>query len=164
MSALRTQYHAAYLQLRPGSNQPFPDPTPVQERFNLAWEHVINVFAGTAGIVGYDPLKEPTSRTPRAFTCLVPFVGCPILDATVIAPFYTNFVNAIRRFDPTTMILYEPNVYSAGGFPSAVSTGDDANLALSFHYDPQVPIIPNEAGNIARTELTAALSGEGIIL
>ncbi len=146
------------------ANQAFPGTVGLEDELAQAWTHVAQFFRDTPGIVGYDLVNEPEAGT-QTITCLTP-LGCPLYDSLNLTPFYERIVAAVRKVDDKHMLMYEPEVISAGGLTNShVSAGTDPNLAVTFHFYPQTDsgISGAASQQISKFTQLASSNGDGLL-
>ena len=93
-------------------------------------------FAKIPSVLGYDVLNEPWPGNTW-LPCLSTG-GCPSLDRSELAPFYTRADHAIRSMDHTHLVFVEPFVlFNFGDSPTTIPLpGNDPLSGLSFHVYP----------------------------
>jgi endoglycosylceramidase len=106
------------------------DTAGLQDRYAAAWRHVAQRFATNRYVLGYDLLNEPWPGTAWQ-QCANP-AGCPEFDARLSA-FVDRVRTQIRLADPSTLVLYEPNVLFNNGAATNLANFGDKNAAMSFH-------------------------------
>jgi endoglycosylceramidase len=134
-----TGFPASYL-TSPGLNRAFdnlwanaagPGGVPIQSRYGSAWARVAKRFRGDRRVLGYDLLNEPWPGS--AFSTCANIAGCPVFDATKLAPFYRRVIAAIRSVERRHIVFYEPNVLFDFGANTNLPALGFKRLGMSFH-------------------------------
>jgi endoglycosylceramidase len=90
-------------------------------------------------VAGYDIINEPF---PGTASIANPYVsacssqpGCPSFDRHTLEPFQVAIARAIRRFDRSRPVFFEPTFYFNGGTPTHFATPPAGvrPVGLSFH-------------------------------
>jgi endoglycosylceramidase len=111
------------------ANADAPNGAGLENDYSQMLEYVANYLKGDS-MVNYDIMNEPSPGSGLLSTLL----GSPFFESQQLTPFYDEAANAIRAVDPTTPILYEPNVlFDTGEVPIHLGTVDAPGTALSFH-------------------------------
>jgi endoglycosylceramidase len=116
------------------SNAEAPTGTGLENSYAQMWEHVASYFNADPSVnndlVGFELMNEPWAGPQWSLTVL----GDPFFDQQELTPLYNQLDLAIRAVDPTTPVLFEPNLLSGeGAAPINLGTVDDPNSILSFH-------------------------------
>jgi endoglycosylceramidase len=112
-------------------NAPAPDGIGLQDHYAAMWAHVAAYFRGNPGVFGYEILNEPWPG-PVWPPCANPVVGCVQNDAK-LRTLYNRVLPAIRNFDSTTLVFFEPNTLFSEVIHTDVGTVADPNTVFSFH-------------------------------
>jgi endoglycosylceramidase len=132
------------------SNSQAPNSLGLEDVYSQMLETVASDFNGNTDVLGYEIMNEPYPGSQALPTLL----GSPFFDTQELNPFYNQAASAIRAVDPSTAILYEPNIISSFGVPTKLGTVDTSNTVFSYHnYLPNyipIPIIADLVVNEAQ--------------
>lgn len=111
------------------SNAEAPNGVGLENSYAQMLEHVANYFKGNSDVAGFEIMNEPSPGSQ-----LLPSIfGSSHFDAQELTPFYDQAASAIRAVDPTTPVLFEPNLIFAAGLPTHLGTVDSPDTVFSFH-------------------------------
>jgi endoglycosylceramidase len=113
------------------SNADAPNGVGLEDDYTQMLEHVAYAFNGNPDVLGFEIMNEPEAGSQTLATLL----GSPFFDSQELTPFYDQAAEAIRAVDPTTPILFEPNVLFGAGVPTHLGTVDATGTVFSFHDD-----------------------------
>lgn len=121
----------------------------IQGEYDRIWRAVAAYFNGDPWILGYDPINEPFSTTlvrsgnekfDGQLQCFYtgrayigpPAHGAPSISCPPDVP-SAGLIPSIRSVDPTTLIFYEPDIFSSRGYPNFVGPMNFPNLVFNIH-------------------------------
>ncbi|WP_280828654.1 cellulase family glycosylhydrolase [Mycobacterium sp. OTB74] len=110
-------------------NTTAPNGAGLEDDYSQMLETVASSLSGNSGVLGYEIMNEPYPGSQALATVL----GGSFFDAQELNPFYDQAASAIRAVDPTSAILYEPNILFEFGVPSHLGTVDTSNTVFSYH-------------------------------
>ncbi|UVO13573.1 cellulase family glycosylhydrolase [Mycobacterium sp. SVM_VP21] len=111
------------------SNAEGPDGVGLLDHYARMTQAVADYFKDDPNIAGYEVINEPWSGSQWLSTVL----GSRYFEAQQLTPFYNQVSAAIRSVDPTTPLMYEPNVVFNEGIPTQLGTVDDPHGVFAFH-------------------------------
>jgi endoglycosylceramidase len=110
------------------SNAEGPDGVGLENSYAKMWEYVANYFKGNTDVAGFNIMTEPYPGSLSLQTLL----GSASFGARELTPFYNQVASAIRAVDPTTPVLFQPNVFFNDAFPTSLGTVDQPHTVFSF--------------------------------
>ncbi|WP_216897919.1 cellulase family glycosylhydrolase [Nocardia alni] len=113
-------------------NKSASDGVGIQTHFLRAWQHVVRMLdasAGSANIVGIDPLNEPYPGS--GFGCPQFATGCPSFEQGPLARFYRTAIAALRGAGDTHVIFPESDPTT--GSRTSLPPFDDSRVGYNFH-------------------------------
>ncbi len=116
-------------------DDPAPDGAGLQEHYAAVWQRVAAYFATDTAVLGYEIMNEPY---PGKYSLV-----STDFEVKALAPFYEKAARAIRKADPSHLIMFEPsdtmeNVFHNYDTGISVTTfpTDFKDLAFAPHYYP----------------------------
>ena len=121
----------------------------LQGEYDRVWSAVAAYFNGDPWVLGYDPINEPFSTalvrsgnekfdgqlqcfyTGRAYVGPAAH-GAPSITCPPAIP-AMGLIPSIRSVNPTTLIFYEPDIFSSRGYPNFVGPMNFPNLVFNVH-------------------------------
>jgi len=118
------------------ADAPGPDGVPLQTHYAAAMRAVAQSVSTERYVLGYDLMNEPWPGTDWS-GCVV---GCPQLEASLIAPFAQRMTAAIRSVDQEHLVFTEPFVlFNFGSADTSVSGFGAPESGLSYHVYATTP-------------------------
>jgi len=108
---------------------PANDGVGIQTHFLGMWQHVAARLRDEDGVLALDPFNEPQAGLDSA---CAPFAPCPAFEAGALSDFYDRYVAALRRIDPTRLVLLEP-LPDPNLLASSIRLPHDPQVGTTFH-------------------------------
>lgn len=144
----------------------------IQDQYINMIKYTVKYMKGTPGILGYDPMNEPspgsmwhecgyiTNSGRFSFA-----TGCHTFDLERLTPFYANLITQIKQIDPKAIVWYEQNALGGMGSPSFIGklpVNEGKNIGFNFHnyWSPDLTLALNNAVKQRNLNHTASLMSE----
>jgi endoglycosylceramidase len=114
------------------ANSPGPGGIGLQDYFFQGVERIVRRFASAPIVIGYELLNEPWPGATWS-PCIAKDVGCPDLEATLLAPFVARGAAAVHAIAPAQLAFVEPFVLFNFGQAPTTLPGAGSGAALAFH-------------------------------
>jgi endoglycosylceramidase len=120
------------------ANSPGPNGIGLQDYFVQGLERLVDRFAGSAYVLGYELLNEPWPGATWA-PC-VNATGCSSLEQQRLVPFYQKATAAVHRIAPQQLVFVEPFVlFNFGNGPTSLPGAAAENVLAVHSYALDVP-------------------------
>ncbi len=117
----------------------WPSGSPTMTAYVAAWDEMISQVADLPGVIGFEPINEPSSGTADENT----------FEATTLTAFYTAMAAEMNAKAPSSLVFFDPTGLDGAMVSTVMGKPMGQNLVFAPHFYP----IEHAAASDVQTQL-----------